>query len=359
VKTLDRYIIAEMAVPFLVGFLVCVLMLVGNLLFYTISILIQKGVPMSVVLRWLATNLPYWSYLAIPVAILLSSALVMNRLTRENEVTSMRIAGASLRRILRPVLLAALVASIVTFAIGETLVPIGNAKARELYSRILIAQALPSIQSNVFFSAERYYVHLGSVRKKGDTYVLKDIVFYGPGTDTQFPMLITAKRGTTTGLVWHLLDGMTNELNKDGELTRQIRFKEARFDLERDIEEYLGTQQKTEQEMSMRELAQRIKDLEQAKMDPRSLKVAFWSKTSIPFACVVFALIASPLSFAFARGGNFSGLLLAVVVLFFYYVMMIMGQALGRLGIMPPFLAAWLENILFAGIGIVLIARFE
>lgn len=358
-KTLDRYIISEMAIPFLVGFLVCVLMLVGNLLFYTISLLIQKGVAMGVVLRWLATNLPYWSYLAIPVAILLSSALVMNRLTRENEIASMRTGGASLRRILRPVLLAAFVASIVTFAIGETLVPIGNAKAREIYSKILIAQALPSIQSNVFFSAERYYVHLGSVQKRGETYHLKDVVFYGPGTETEFPMLVTAKRGTTTGLVWNLRDGMTHELNRDGELTRQIQFREARFDLQRDIEEYLGAQQKSEQEMSMRELAQRIESLEQAKMDPRSLKVAYWSKTSIPFACVVFALIASPLSFVFARGGNFSGLLLAVVILFFYYVMMIMGQALGRLGIMPPFLAAWLENILFAIIGVVLIARSE
>jgi LPS export ABC transporter permease LptG len=359
VKTLDRYITGEMAVPFLVGFLVCVLMLVGNLLFYTISILIQKGVPISAVGRWLATNLPYWTYLAIPVAILLSCALVVNRMTRENEITSMRVGGASLKRILRPVLVAALLASIVTFAVGETLVPVGNTKARELYSRILIAQALPSIQSNVFFAAERYYVHLGRVQKKGDVYELSDIVFYGPGTDTAFPMIVTAKRGTTTGLVWDLRDGVTHELNKEGELVRETRFKEAHFDLARNIEEYLGTQSKSEQEMSMRELAERIKSLEQAKLDPLSLKVAFWSKTSIPFACVVFALIASPLSFAFARGGNFSGLLLAVVVLFFYYVMMIMGQALGRLGLMPPFLAAWLENILFAGIGIVLIARLE
>jgi lipopolysaccharide export LptBFGC system permease protein LptF len=70
--------------------------------------------------------------------------------------------------------------------------------------------------------------------------------------------------------------------------------------------------------------------------------------------CLVTVLLAVPLSIHFSRRGGGSGIFLAVVLSVMMLFISTITLALGESGSLIPLLAAWLPNIIFAGIGLYL-----
>ncbi len=83
-------------------------------------------------------------------------------------------------------------------------------------------------------------------------------------------------------------------------------------------------------------------------------KVEIYKKYALPFACIVFVFVGCPLGIK-TRGGNFgisAGISLAFYI--FYWACLIGGEKLADRGIVAPWLAMWLANIVVGIIGIVL-----
>ncbi len=57
------------------------------------------------------------------------------------------------------------------------------------------------------------------------------------------------------------------------------------------------------------------------------------------------------------QGGSATGMGLSVIIIFIYYGLMTLGDAMGSQGAIPPWLGAWLQNIVFAGVGSVLLYK--
>jgi lipopolysaccharide export system permease protein len=85
-------------------------------------------------------------------------------------------------------------------------------------------------------------------------------------------------------------------------------------------------------------------------------RVEIQKKFSIPFACIVFVLAGAPLGIVARRGGLGAGVISAVFFVF-YYLCLQGGEALGDRGLMPPWLAMWLPNIVIGGLGAWLTVR--
>ena len=85
--------------------------------------------------------------------------------------------------------------------------------------------------------------------------------------------------------------------------------------------------------------------------------VEIHKKFALAAACFVFVLLGAPIALRFPRGGV--GLVIGVSLIVFglYYVALIGGQSLGTRGVMPPALAMWAANALFAAVAAVLLAR--
>jgi lipopolysaccharide export system permease protein len=86
----------------------------------------------------------------------------------------------------------------------------------------------------------------------------------------------------------------------------------------------------------------------------RGLQVEIHKKYSLAFACLVFVLIGAPLATRFPRGGL--GLVIAASTGIFavYWMGLIGGEDLAERGLAPPWLAMWITNIVFTGMGLVL-----
>ncbi|MFL5577557.1 MAG: LptF/LptG family permease [Gemmatimonadaceae bacterium] len=86
-------------------------------------------------------------------------------------------------------------------------------------------------------------------------------------------------------------------------------------------------------------------------------EVEIQKKFALSMACVVFVLLGAPIALRFPRGGVGLTIGVSLVVFSLYYVGLIAGEALADRGFLPPFWAMWAANVLFAAVGLVLMAR--
>lgn len=120
---LNRYIAREMLTPLGIGICAILLMLIGNLLFNYAPWFFNYGVPVVAVAQMVLYYTPYLLVLSLPVGAAVGTALTVNRLTRDSEITILRMTGVSLRRIFAPMTLIGILLSVVNFALNEYLVP--------------------------------------------------------------------------------------------------------------------------------------------------------------------------------------------------------------------------------------------
>ena len=112
-------------------------------------------------------------------------------------------------------------------------------------------------------------------------------------------------------------------------------------------------------EMKYSELKERVEEMEKHGLKASELKTQMYAKISLPFSCLVVMLLAVPLSVLFAKAGKFIGITLSVGFLFVYYSLFSVFQALGKKGVISPFLGAWGANILMLTIGVILFLGYD
>ena len=120
-KLLDRYLLNELVGPFLFGVGVVLMLFEGSVIFQVLNTLDQRASLWGLA-RVLLFKVPYLMVWSAPVATLFASAFAINRLGRDNEITCIRSAGVSVRRICLPIAAVGLLVSIMAFMANEYLV---------------------------------------------------------------------------------------------------------------------------------------------------------------------------------------------------------------------------------------------
>lgn len=92
-------------------------------------------------------------------------------------------------------------------------------------------------------------------------------------------------------------------------------------------------------------------------LDPAPYLTHWHYRWALPFTCLVTVLLAAPLSIHFSRRGASGSIFLAVVLSALMLLISNISLVLGKTSIVPPWLGAWLPNILFGLIGIYLFQR--
>lgn len=85
------------------------------------------------------------------------------------------------------------------------------------------------------------------------------------------------------------------------------------------------------------------------------LYVEVHKKYSIPFACIVFALIGAPLGIMARRGGMAVGGSISLFFFLVYWSFLIGGEELADRRLLSPFVAMWIANILVGSAGVYLV----
>src|SRR3954462_12707903 len=103
-RTLDRYLVREIALPFVIGLTTLTFLLELPPILVRGEELIARGVEWTIVARVLLTLLPQALCLTIPMAVLLGILVGFGRLSADREFVAMQACGVSLMRLARPIL---------------------------------------------------------------------------------------------------------------------------------------------------------------------------------------------------------------------------------------------------------------
>src|ERR1700730_6969233 len=148
-RLLDRYVIRN----FLQVYCYCIAGFISIWLIFdvsdNISMFIDQHVPLSLVARYYATQIPKVLIILLPVSLLLSLLFALGRMSRANEIVSMLTAGVSLPRVLLPLIGIGLLTVAATMALNYSLAPHAELARKAFLAE---AQAHPgrTIQGQIF-----------------------------------------------------------------------------------------------------------------------------------------------------------------------------------------------------------------
>ena len=101
---LDKYILKQVLEIFIMGIVVFTSIIFASDTFITlIKQITLYGIPFNVALMIVLLNLPAVIVMAIPMSVLFSTVMTLNRLSLSSEITVMRACGIGLNRIAKPI----------------------------------------------------------------------------------------------------------------------------------------------------------------------------------------------------------------------------------------------------------------
>ncbi len=357
-KRLDRYVIQELIVPFLIGTVAVVLMFQVNTYIGLAKTLNLDNVPLTAVFQFILYQTPGYLKMTLPVGMALAASLAMTRFTRESELTAMRANGVPILRVVLPIGVFGLFVAVANYYLVEKVIPISTKKANEIAQQAaILGFGSSTFKSNAFLELSKFSASFGTVQKgPKDTLVIDDVMLI-ERPEVGSLALTTAKSASYDKGIWTFRDAYYYRLK--GEDLTVARPKGDFIVNEKIVIDQIFNAIEPE-EQSAQQLAKAIATGHQLRQDTRKQEVAYFTRFSVPVACAVFAVVAPVFAVFFGRSGGFVGVLVSFVMVMLYYnAFIISTEILGKIDRVPPWVAAWLPNMLFSVLGIWALRRLE
>jgi lipopolysaccharide export system permease protein len=361
VRILDRYIWKELIAPFFLGMIIGTFLLLIDRIFDLMDLIINKGVPVHLVTLLFVYLLPSILVLTIPIGVLFSILVAFGRLSSDMEIVAMKACGVSPLRLLWPVMVFGLGATMVTGYLMIDALPRANYAFKSLVFDIVRTTASAGLKEHVFNDTfGNFIIYVDEIAT--DQVSLRN-VFVSDERKPEEQRFITARDGKLLSdevnrrVTLRLLDGAIHETNPNAlQKYREVRFR--LYDITLSLENALtkqGNTPKGDREMSLTELREAAENAASLKGNPNPYRVEIHKKFAIPAACLVFSVIGVPLGIRAHRGGRMGSFVALLPIVLFYYFALTVGENIGDYGRIPPWLAMWAPNIVVGAIALYLL----
>jgi LPS export ABC transporter permease LptF/LPS export ABC transporter permease LptG len=362
---LDEYVMRAYAANFLLSLGTFALLYVVFTFFELMGDIIRNQTPFIIVGEYLINLIPFIINAVTPLCSLLAVLITFGALNRSSELTAMKATGISLYRVVAPILVLAAILAAALFAFDESYLPEANRRQEQLRAQIkdkpaqtflLPGRQFISGQSGPTGSPARifYYQAFDADR---DVFADLTVFEFDPQTFT-LERRIYAKtvRWDPTVALWIFDNGWQRSFS--GETISSYKtFPLATFPEIREQPGYFKKEDKPSDEMSYGELDKYIADLRQSGFDTIKLQVQLANKLSVPTITLVMAVIAVPFAVSMGKRGGLAGIATAIGVAISYWVVAGIFSSMGNINTLPPMLAAWSPDLLFAMTGSYLLLR--
>ncbi len=315
---------------------------------------LERNIPRADIALSYVYWIPQSMFMALPAAVLFATVFSIGTFTRHSEITAAKASGISFYRLIAPIFLGALLAAGLDIAIAET-VPITDAKRNDLLR-----------ETKEESGTTRYnFVHAGEY---GRVYkaqaldvaagTLDKLQIERKGSGRDYPTVLISSTGAryTPAAGWMLGAGEMHVI-PDSSPSFDLTFESMRDRRMTERPSDLMAKPRSPQEMRFAELSRFIRSLERSGGDANELRVERALKIAIPITCLVIALFGAPLATSTQRGGTAFGIGLSLATTVTFLMLIQLTKAVGGKNIITPDLAAWLPNVLFAAVGLVILAR--
>ena len=346
---IDRFLAGQFFGPFLVCLAAFTSAYLLGDMFDRFDDLIHYGGLGLLGLEYFGLKLPLIVSQVLPVASLAGVLLGFAILNRSGEVLACQQLGVSRFEMAVPVLFVAILISAFNFVLSETIVPAATREAKYLYDVQLKKRKLKAV-----FAAHRIWVRAHDGFVSADSYdnrhqQLFGITRYSLGKDFGLHAIERAASARWNGRQW-IPDEMRTYQLTGSDVTRG---ENRRLDLGLAPADF-NLLKLDPEEFSLWELNRYIQDLRSKGLDPGGYIVDRDLKYAMPLACLIMVALGmvlslDPLPRHLSLGRSFG---LAIVIGFGYWLALGITSSFGRSGLLQPWVAAWIPNVMFSMIAV-------
>lgn len=346
IQLIDRYIAKLFLAYFFSAIVVVVTLYVAV---HAMSELLNLKPTPTQMLEYYLYSAPSIVYQMIPIASLVATVFTLGGLNKSNELTALFSVGMSLARISGPILLLVALISVGSFWLGDRILPVFNQKKNYIYYVEIKKQ--PGLYSTVktnkiWYRSENIIFNLRTFFP--DQNRAQDATFYYFDEAWNLLQMVSANEVHVQGDKWTLYNG-TVTLFEESSFPHTQSFKSKTIPLLDDVNQIQESASSSDVQ-SIAQLRRFIKKNKDAGLETMGYEVDYHAKFGFAFSAFVMAFLGVPFSSRPQRsGGRFLQIGLCIGLAFVYWALYSSGITLGRHGVLMPFFAAWLPNILTVG----------
>lgn len=358
ITILDKYILRQIIEMFIMGVFVFTSIIFASDTFITLIKQISLyGIPFKVALMIIILNLPSVFVMTIPMGVLLATVMTLNRLSLASEITVMRSCGIGLNRIAKPIFIFALIMSIASFFINETIVPITTKQSKDLALWALGQKNIPEGKQNFIFKELK---DNGTLKRLFYVGYCKDKVLHNitvlDMSKSDTIQVLQAQDGSTSPAGWVFNRGAIYTVAQEGKILNTTFFENSLAQFGIDLSNEL--KQNVAKEHNFISLFKYMMKHQDQISDQKNIyMIALYDKIALPITTVVLVLLGVPLAITPPRVRYNRGFLFSILIIFAYYLIRALSISFGEAGSISPFLAAWLANIVLSLAGVLMYYR--
>ncbi len=347
--TVGRHLVREFARTFLLtaAAFVAIYLLVD--FFDRFDDYLRHDAPLDALIRTILYKVPLVLTQVTPLAVLTGALVGLGMLARQNEFVAMRACGVSIWQVALPLIGLAIALSALVFVWNEQVVPKMTRRAHEIWS----VEVKKRGEHNVYTGRQVWYhgrsgfysINRVALGRRS----LYGLTIYELGQDFRPVRVVEAAAAVWDGAQWSFETPRTREFRPEGVV--ETTTLPPGFVLPETLDDFRVASVEPE-EFSYLMLRRQIEALRLKGVDASEGLVDLHLKLALPAATAIMMLLAIPIA---ARGTRVTNLAAAAAlglsIGFTYFVVLGFARALGQTGALPPAIAAWTPNLLFAMIG--------
>ena len=346
-KKLDVYIVKK----FITTFFIALLLIIGIVIIFDISEkiddFVSKEAPLkAVIFDYYVNFVPYFMNMFSPLFVFITVIFFTSKMAADSEIIAILSCGVSFHRMMRPYIFSATVIALFSLWLNLFIIPDAN-KTRLDFETQYIKNRYKSVGRNVHYQlAPGEFVYAESFSKWNNTaykFTLEKI------EDNKLVSKLSAETAVydTLNNLWTLRKYFIREYNED--LTDRVRSgRQLDTVIDLSVKDFYLTE-KTVETLDYKELNELIAT--QHLRGDANVKYAQIEKNTrfaLPFSAFILTIMGVALSSKKRRGGIGWNIGIGIALAFTYILFLRFSQMFVHAGALPPFIALWIPNIVFA-----------
>ena len=360
-RILVRYVLREVSLPFCLSLLIFTCILLAARTLKLVDLLINRGVSVTHIGEMLLFVLPSFLEMTVPMAFLLAVLWGFGRLSTDREIIALKSSGLSLPQLALPVGILAAVLLGSSFFLTLSVRPWSNAGLDRVFYDISKTRVTAGLKEKIFhdeFAGLVIYAEEIAAPGTRLTGVMIADSRTPPRQDTIFAQRGLILPGEDGTLTLRLNEGTVHSARGTSAGHQTTQF--SAYDITLDTTALLRNGDKprhSPKDMTTTELWTILVRGEAGDARYDKVSVEFHRRLALPFACLVFGLIAVPLGMRGVAASRAVGFSVSLGVILLYYLLLSAAETFARNGQILTGAAMWMPNLILGGMGAWLFAR--
>lgn len=307
----------------------------------------EQNAPWSaIIFDYYLNFIPYFANLFSPLFVFIAVIFFTSKLAENSEIIAMFSTGMSFKRMMRPYMISAAVIALTTFTLGSYVIPKGSVTRlnfEDKYVKKKKTTYVHNVQLEVDSGVIAYIDNYQDYNKTGNRFSLDKFV------DKKLVSHLTARSityDTTSVNKWTIkdymirsLDGLKETITRGDRIDSIIPMEPSDFMIMRNQQEMLTSPQ----------LSTYIdKQKKRGFANIKEFEIEYHKRIAMSFASFILTVIGVSLSSRKTKGGMGLHLGIGLGLSFSYILFQTVASTFAVNGNVPPVIAMWIPNLLYA-----------